>query len=69
MLNDKLENEGKGIDLPSEWSQEDLKNLHDMVRDYGRAKWLRGQLKWWAIWILGVPSAVVAQELRRKCLS
>lgn len=30
-----------------------------MARDYDRAKWLRGQLKWWGIWVLGVPAAVV----------
>lgn len=34
--------------------------LHDMIRDYDRARWLRGQMKWWAIWILGVPTAAVS---------
>lgn len=41
------------------WSQHELNLLHDMVRDYDRARWLRGQMKWWAVWLLGVPTAGV----------
>ena len=41
------------------WSQEELDLLHDMVRDYGRARWFRGQAKWWGIWFIGLPSAAV----------
>lgn len=43
-----------------EWTQHDLDLLHDMVRDYDRARWLRGQLKWWALWVLGLPTGAVS---------
>lgn len=39
------------------WTQHEIDLLHDMVRDYDRARWLRGQMKWWAVWLLGVPTA------------
>lgn len=42
------------------WTQREVDLLHEMVQDYDRAKWLRGQLKWWAIWLLGLPTAIVA---------
>lgn len=42
------------------WTAEELDLLHDMVRDYGHARWFRGQLRWWGVWILGVPAAVIA---------
>lgn len=45
---------------PEAWTQRDLELLHDMVRDYDRARWLRGQAKWWAVWLFGVPAAVVS---------
>lgn len=38
---------------------EEIRLCREMARDYDRAKWLRGQLKWWGIWVLGVPAAVV----------
>lgn len=41
------------------WTQHDLDLLHEMVRDYDRAKWLRGQVKWWAVWLLGLPTLVL----------
>lgn len=41
------------------WTNDELVLLHAMVRDYDRARWLRGQMKWWAIWVLGLPTAVV----------
>ncbi len=41
------------------WTQKELSMLHDMVRDYDRARWLRGQMKWWAIWLLGLPTAIL----------
>lgn len=44
---------------PEAWTQRDLELLHEMVRDFDRARWLRGQLKWWAVWLLGVPTAGV----------
>lgn len=42
------------------WTQRELSLLHDMVRDYDRARWLRGQLKWWGLWIVGLPTALVS---------
>lgn len=45
------------VDRP--WTQDEISMLHDMVRDYDRARWFRRQLKWWAIWVLGVPAAIV----------
>jgi len=42
------------------WTQEQLDLLHDMVKDYDRARWFRGQLKWWAVWIIGLPAATLA---------
>lgn len=42
------------------WTQRELTLLHDMVRDYDRARWLRGQLKWWGLWIVGLPTALVS---------
>lgn len=45
---------------PSPWTNEELVLLHEMVRDYDRAKWLRGQMKWWGIWILGAPTIIVS---------
>jgi hypothetical protein len=44
---------------PEPWTQHELELLHQMVRDYDRAKWFKGQLKWWGIWILGLPSAAL----------
>lgn len=48
------------VEASEQWTQRELELLHDMVRDYDRARWLRGQLKWWAVWILGVPTALVS---------
>jgi len=45
---------------PEQWTQRDIALLHDMVRDYDRARWLRGQAKWWAVWVVGLPAACVA---------
>lgn len=42
------------------WSQHELDLLHEMVREYENAKWFRGKAKWWALWFLGVPAAVLA---------
>lgn len=44
---------------PQAWTQREIEMLHDMVRDYDRARWLRGQAKWWAVWLLGLPTAVL----------
>ena len=41
------------------WTNTEIKTLHDMVRDYDRAKWFKGQLKWWAIWAIGAPTALI----------
>jgi hypothetical protein len=41
------------------WTQREIDLLHEMVRDYDRAKWFKGQVKWWIVWILGVPAAVL----------
>ncbi len=38
------------------WTQRELSLLHEMVRDYDRAKWFKGQLRWWVMWILGLPA-------------
>lgn len=27
-----------------------------MVRDYDRAKWFKGQVRWWGLWVLGLPA-------------
>ena len=42
------------------WTQDQLKMLHEMVRDYDRARWLRGQIKWWVVWVLGLPAVALA---------
>lgn len=42
------------------WTQRELELLHDMVRDYDRARWLRGQLKWWAVWVFGLPTGALS---------
>lgn len=44
----------KGENEP--WTQHELNLLHEMVRDYDRAKWFKGQVRWWAVWILGLPA-------------
>lgn len=44
---------------PEEWTQREVDLLHEMVRDYDRAQWLRKQMKWWGIWALGLPTAVL----------
>ncbi len=41
------------------WTQHELTLLHEMVRDYDRAKWVRGQVKWWAAWLVGLPALVL----------
>jgi hypothetical protein len=47
----------KGENEP--WTQRELNLLHEMVRDYDRARWLKGQAKWWAVWLLGLPATVL----------
>lgn len=46
-------------DIDQRWTPAEVNLLHDMVRDYDRAKWLRGQLRWWALWLLGLPTFVL----------
>jgi hypothetical protein len=38
------------------WTQYELNLLHEMVREYDRAKWFKGQLWWWGGWVLGLPA-------------
>ena len=55
---------------PGAWSQKDLDELHELIRnsgalkemveDYRNARWFRRQAKWWAMWVLGVPAASLA---------
>ena len=45
--------------IPEPWTQRELELLHQMVRDYDRAQWFKGQLKWWVIWVLGLPGAAL----------
>lgn len=33
--------------------------LHEMIRDFDRAKWLRGQLKVWLMWVAGLPALIL----------
>lgn len=52
------------------WSQQDLNELHDLLRDFGtlkdmvedykNARWFRRQAKWWLLWGMGVPAASLA---------
>lgn len=41
------------------WTQHELNLLHEMVRDYDRAQWFKGQIKWWIVWLLGLPAGVL----------
>ena len=41
-------------------SEKEIELLRDMLRDYDRARYMRSQLRWWAIWLLGVPAAFVS---------
>ena len=43
-----------------EMRDSDAEVLHEMVEDFKRAKWFRGKLKWWGIWVLGLPAAFLA---------
>lgn len=52
-----MEKAPKGSTEP--WTQHEVDLLHEMVRDYDRAKWLRGQAKWWIVWLLGLPGAAL----------
>lgn len=38
------------------WTQRELNLLHEMVRDYDKAIWLRGQVRWLTLWVLGIPA-------------
>lgn len=38
------------------WTQHELDLLHEMVRDYDRAQWAKGYLKWLIMWLLGLPA-------------
>ena len=40
-------------------SDSEISALREIVQDFDRAKWLRGQVKWWVIWLLGLPTALV----------
>lgn len=42
-----------------EFTEHELEALHEMLRDYDRAKWLRGQMRIWIMWCLGIPAAVL----------
>lgn len=56
--------------LPRPWTQKDTDILHEMVRDYNvlkeivrdyeNARWFRRQAKWWAMWGLGIPAAMLS---------
>lgn len=41
------------------WTQRELNLLHEMVQDYDRAQWFKGQLRWWGLWVLGLPAFVL----------
>lgn len=38
----------------------EIQALRLMVRDYQRAKWLRRQMKYWFVWIIGAPVAIAS---------
>lgn len=38
---------------------DELVLLHDMIRDYDRARWFRGQLKVWIMWCVGLPAVAL----------
>lgn len=37
----------------------EIQALRAIARDYHRARWMRGQLKIWAAWVLGAPVAIL----------
>jgi len=41
-------------------SEKEIELLREMIRSYDRAVWLRSQLRWWLLWLLGVPAAFVS---------
>lgn len=38
----------------------EIQSLRLLVRDYQRAKWFRRQLKYWLVWVIGAPVAIVS---------
>jgi hypothetical protein len=47
-------------DDAKKWTQQELDLLHQMVKDYEHAVWFRGQLKWWGIWLVGLPAVMLS---------
>jgi hypothetical protein len=46
-------------DLPDiELSSYERVKVREMLRDFDRAKYMRKQVRWFAIWILGLPTAL-----------
>ena len=41
------------------WTQQETHLLHEMVQEYARMRWLKKKVVWWAVWILGLPSAAL----------
>lgn len=41
------------------WTQHEINLLHEMVRDYDRARWLRKHLFRLLVWVLGLPAAAL----------
>jgi hypothetical protein len=46
-------------DKPPQFNEDEAKALRELIRDHDRAKWLRGQLRIWILWCLGIPAAVL----------
>lgn len=47
------------MEKPEPLDDDEMRMLHDMIRDYDRAKWLRGQARVWLMWAAGLPALIL----------
>ena len=46
--------------MNSQLTDEERDQLREMLRDFDRARYVRAQLKWGIIWLLGLPAAAAS---------
>ena len=46
--------------MTSPFTEEEREQVREMLQAFDRTKYLRGQLKWMGLWLLGLPAAAAS---------